>query len=105
MALRGDGRGLLLKTISGLLGFAEPWNYKEFFLGGQISPATTAGKGDGRLLPQPGCTEGCPGHQNPRKILISAAQRWDKPFFFFSYRAVHMLWHCLENHSSGPGKL
>lgn len=38
MALRGDGRGLLLKTISGLLGFAEPWNYKEFFFGGVRSP-------------------------------------------------------------------
>lgn len=49
MALRGDGRGLLSKTIAGLLGFAEPWNYKEFFWGGQISPATTTGQGDGWL--------------------------------------------------------
>lgn len=79
MALRGDGRGLLSKTIAGLLGFAEPWNYKEFFWGGSDLPCHH-GRPGGRMA---GCTEGCPGHQNPRKIFISAAWRWDKPFSFF----------------------
>lgn len=75
--------GCYRKRSLGCWVLLNPGITRSFFWGGQISPATTAGKGDGRLLPQPGCTEGCPGHQNPRKIFISAAWRWDKPFSFF----------------------
>lgn len=51
MAPLGDGRGLLLKTISGLLGFAEPWNYKEFV--GRSDLPCRHGRQGGRMAAAP----------------------------------------------------
>jgi len=68
--LSRDGRGLLLRAVSGLLGFAEPWNQQEF----GRRRARPQPLRQGLLLPQPHCAAA-----QPRMASGPVALWWDEP--------------------------